>query len=528
MAVGSRPLEIHPDQHPPFPFHRLAVVVPVRVLPGDLPVVLDEGLHRVRQRKDRRRPLGLQPGAVPVVADCAEGGARVPAEVADLVRGLSAAHDHPAGAVDTGGDGRELRPTVSAHRGQDHSVMLSEERTGLIKIHAPQPAIMRQMPSLPRVLHLTSSFPRWAGDAVAPYLLELGRAQTDAGMAVSVLAPHAAGAARQEQIDGIHVSRFRYAPGRLELLTYRGGLMTSVRTPAGAAMLPGFLAAFALSARRAAQRWQPDLVHAHWWLPAGLVGAFMTRSGRHPPLVVTLHGSDVHLATRSSGLRRLAAITCGRAAAVTAVSDSLRSEAIAELGIPPDRITTLRMPVRAGTGPPAALPPYPPLRLIAAGRLAPEKGLDVLIDAVALLTAEGDDVWLEIVGAGPLDHALRARARPLDGRVRFRPPCAPVELGHLIAMAHAVVAPSRREGLGLVALEALANGRPVVASRVGGLVEAICDGDDGVLVAPDDPAALAAALRHLPTVPPLGRSLSRHRPEVVASAHLELYRKVLG
>ena len=83
--------------------------------------------------------------------------------------------------------------------------------------------------------------------------------------------------------------------------------------------------------------------------------------------------------------------------------------------------------------------------------------------------------------------------------------------------------PSLREGLGIVALEALAVGRPVIASGVGGLVETVADGDDGILVPPGDVHALAAALRQLPLAAPKARAVDLHRPAVVAAAHAAAY-----
>ena len=117
------------------------------------------------------------------------------------------------------------------------------------------------MPGL-RVLHLTSSFPRSTHDHVAPFLLDLARAQTAAGITVRVLAPHDAGFPRSDSLDGIAVRRFRYAPDCAETLGYRGGLQSRVRTPASL-FLPAFLTAFTAAAVRAVATWRPDIVHAH-------------------------------------------------------------------------------------------------------------------------------------------------------------------------------------------------------------------------------------------------------------------------
>jgi glycosyltransferase involved in cell wall biosynthesis len=152
------------------------------------------------------------------------------------------------------------------------------------------------------------------------------------------------------------------------------------------------------------------------------------------------------------------------------------------------------------------------------GRHVPEKGIDVVIDAVAGL----EGVELDVIGDGPQLAGNMARAAA-STTIRFHPPMAKAELLACIDDAHAVVVPSRREGLGLVALEAIARGRPVIASRVGGLTEVVTDGADGILVPAGDAAALADAIRCLPLPAPAGAALARHRPAAVVEAHLSLY-----
>jgi glycosyltransferase involved in cell wall biosynthesis len=138
--------------------------------------------------------------------------------------------------------------------------------------------------------------------------------------------------------------------------------------------------------------------------------------------------------------------------------------------------------------------------LLAVGRLEPEKGVDVLLDALpGLETPEGRPATLRLVGSGRCEAELRAQAERLriaprvrfDGHVPFGP-----ELFARYASARLVVIPSRTEGVPKAAYEAMAFGRPVLATRVGGLPAALADGR-GVLVAPDDPAALREAAARL-------------------------------
>jgi glycosyltransferase involved in cell wall biosynthesis len=116
----------------------------------------------------------------------------------------------------------------------------------------------------------------------------------------------------------------------------------------------------------------------------------------------------------------------------------------------------------------------------------------------------------------------------LGERVRLIPALPHAELMKRLDDVHALVAPSRREGLGLVALEAFARGRPVVASRVGGLAESVQDGVDGFLVPPEDPQALAGALARLPIGAPSGAALLKHSPAEIGRTHMEAYASLVS
>jgi colanic acid/amylovoran biosynthesis glycosyltransferase len=191
----------------------------------------------------------------------------------------------------------------------------------------------------------------------------------------------------------------------------------------------------------------------------------------------------------------------------------------------------LRMPLATGVipgvGGPAPFPPRPPLRMLCAGRLMPEKGFDLAIAAANLLADRGVEVSLDIMGDGPLRGSLEAAAAAARAPVRVLPG-GRSELWEAIDAAHVVLAPSRREGLGLVALEALARGRPVIATRVGGLVEVVECPDDGALVAPEDAGALAKAVEELAIAHPRARAAAAHSPEAVIEAHLRAYQRAAG
>ena len=376
-----------------------------------------------------------------------------------------------------------------------------------------------------RVLHVTSTFPRADGDATGPYLSLLGRALAAAGVEVRVVAPHAPGLALDGTVDGVAVRRFRYGPSRTEVLAYRGGLLAAARSPAGAAMVMPYLGAMAAVTRREVRAWRPDLVHAHWWFPGA--AAALVRGG--VPLVVTLHGSDVELAARRLA-RPAARFVLRRAAAVVAVSTALAAAAEEVCGVP---VRVAEMPVDVDVS-------APEVRngALAVGRLAAEKGFDVLIEACALA---GQAV--EVIGDGLQRDALVRRAAGLGVEASFPGAMSPAEVHRRMASARVVVVPSRREGLGLVAVEAMLCGTPVIASHTGGLPEALGDPSaampatgratvvpGGLLVRPDDVAGLAWALAQPLAAPGAAAvaAATRHRPDLVAARHVHLYREAVG
>ena len=195
----------------------------------------------------------------------------------------------------------------------------------------------------------------------------------------------------------------------------------------------------------------------------------------------------------------------GAVDAVVAISEGVRA-ALLRGGVRPERVCVVPSAVDLGR---IAAPPDARERVRGAwgaarddvvvlvpGALETRKGHAVLLDAAALLAAGGERrLRYVFCGDGAAREALVRAAAPLGDAVRFEG--FRDDIGACLAAADIVVLPSRKEGLGVAALEGAAAARPVVASRVGGLVEAISDGETGILVPPGDAPALAAAIRRL-------------------------------
>jgi glycosyltransferase involved in cell wall biosynthesis len=247
-------------------------------------------------------------------------------------------------------------------------------------------------------------------------------------------------------------------------LAYGHGIEGNVRAqPWRALFVPAFLAAYARAARQAARG--GDLVHAHW-LPSGYAAA-----ATGVPFVLQAWGTDVELARRLPWLfqpvvRRARLVICPSRAV---------ADAVVALGARETRVIPSGVEIPADVGPPDA-PPH----VLYVGRLSEEKGIRELAEATEGLSRV-------VVGDGPLRSLV-------PDAVGFIPPGL---LGPYYERASVVVCPSRREGYGVVAREAMAHGRPVIASVVGGLVDAVKDDVTGLLVPPGDDVALRAAIEEL-------------------------------
>jgi glycosyltransferase involved in cell wall biosynthesis len=251
-----------------------------------------------------------------------------------------------------------------------------------------------------------------------------------------------------------------------------------------------------------AARLRPGVLLANWLYPDAWAGV---AAGRRLglPVVVQALGSDVTFLPSDPVRRRMIRQLLAGAAHITAVSEPLR-QGLLELGAEASKTWVLPNGVDSRRFRPR--PAGPALRelglepdrrwLVYVGNLVPEKDPAAALEALALLPP---GVGLVMVGEGPLRPELEARARRPDlaGRVRLAGAVAHERVPEYFAAAEALVLPSLREGEPNAVLEALASGRPVAASRVGGVPALVSPGRQGFLAPPSDPQGLARALERV-------------------------------
>jgi glycosyltransferase involved in cell wall biosynthesis len=251
---------------------------------------------------------------------------------------------------------------------------------------------------------------------------------------------------------------------------------------------PARIPGAALALERARRRFRPTLIHVHNPTMAVLAG-LVTARGRRLPALVSVHGvpgEDYAAAARLLRLAGLPVVACGPGIAGPLEAAGLHVRETIVNGVPPPPPPADRAVVCGEWG----LPPETPL-VLSVGRLVPVKNPALAIEAVAAVP----EAALVFVGEGPLLGELQEQARSAGVEDRVISAGLREDARALIGAADVVLLTSRGEGLPLVALEALAAGVPLVATDVQGVRELLTDGEDALLVPPENPEAVAAALR---------------------------------
>jgi phosphatidylinositol alpha-1,6-mannosyltransferase len=362
-----------------------------------------------------------------------------------------------------------------------------------------------------RILCVTSNFPRWEGDSTTPFVLHLVQDLVALGWEVDVLAPHAPSTARQEVLGGVNVFRFRYLwPVSWETVCYQGGaLINLANNRMNYLKLPALVFFEWLAIMWHLWRGNYDLLHSHWILPQGFTGVLAAKLFGIPH-VITVHGGDAFALQGKvlSGFKRFSlsgadAVTVNSSATkkqVLSIAPGISEPRLIPMGISTtepnrQRAAELRSKYRERNGP----------LLVFVGRLVYGKGVDDLLQAVAIIKKNLPDVKVLIVGEGQIRGDLEKLAIRLEiaDSVIFTGWVEPFEVPSYLAAADMFVGPSKRspdgavEAQGLTFLEAMAAGTVVIATASGGIQDSVTHQESGILVPEDSPGAIAESVLQL-------------------------------
>lgn len=380
--------------------------------------------------------------------------------------------------------------------------------------------------SMPLILFNTHVYPRYADDHVAPFMHDFAKLCSTFAKVV-VHCPHAPGLPLQEIIDGVEIRRFRYAREHKQTLAYQGDMHKQVKKSIFKAMLfYTFLRKWKKATKKLIQELQPDIVHAHWLIPGGYITSkAMTKQTN---LYLSMHGTDVFLINKMKLAKRLARKAVQSATSMHFVSKALQSIITQQYGDSNRQELVLPMVFGLDNFRQSAKEPNDTKRILFVGRLMEVKGIDILIEAFHQLISDVqfEDWKLDIVGDGPELDSLMALSnqKGIGHLVEFHGSKQRHEIkdfynqAELFVLASKTTSMGEKEGLGLVILEAMMSGIPVIGTDCGGIKETIQHQKTGVIVPENDAIALHDAMVELLKNP-------QKRKELIQNARSEIDQK---
>ena len=332
-------------------------------------------------------------------------------------------------------------------------------------------------------------------------------------------------------MQGVYVERFRYLyPERFQSVCYQGGALINLRKKkTNYIKLPALVGAEWTAVVRRLLTGQYDLLHSHWLLPQGFVGCLAARL-TGTPHVVTIHGGDVFglrqkavLPFKRFSLRQADAVTVNSTVTeneVRKLSGRCRKILRIPMGVDikkvprnHEKVLEIRRKYRHGQGP----------LLVFVGRLVEEKGVGDLIQAIHLLTDNCPDIRALILGEGQdrISFEKLTQELGLKDRIHFIGWVDQEAVPYYLAAGDMFVGPSRTaqdgwiEAQGLTFLEAMSAGIPVIATRVGGIVDSVIHEQTGLLVDERSPRQIAEAVMRLQNNEDLIKKLVKNGKERV-------------
>ena len=398
---------------------------------------------------------------------------------------------------------------------------------------------MAEQSGVQKVLVIGSVYPRFHEDAEVPWLRTSIAHLKKAGLDIQVLAPAYKGL-KSHEIDGVKVNRFRYAPASWEFLTHEEGAPSKMANKPWLQLLaiPYIISGF-FKCIKICRKFKPDAIHAHWPFPHAYIALGAAKLFKIP-LVLNFHGAELLLIRKKKWVKPLLKFAISQAQAVFANSSFTASKIKALRNVDVEWSpygTTLE--TGTGNAEPHAI--NGKFKILFVGRHIERKGIRYLIEAAKYLPR--DQFEIRIVGVGDLTEQLKMQAdalchpelyetknfssqvelcplgssetepKDLPAEIIFTGKLSPEALASEYKTANVFTLPAivdskgDTEGLGVVLIEAMELGLPIVASNVGGIPDVVIDGETGILVPEKDPEALASAYKRLAAEPELVKHL---------------------
>lgn len=391
------------------------------------------------------------------------------------------------------------------------------------------------------ILITTSTFPTWRKDNDRRFIYDFAKnlSEFDGKIKVTVLAPHILGSKRKETKKRIKIYRFVYFLKKWQNLCYNNGILANLKTnKLNYLLIPFFLIGEILAIKKICRVEKIDIIHANWLIPQGLAAVIYKKIfNKKAKIICTVHGSDIN---SFNGLfsRKIKKIILKNIDYIIAVSFDLKNQ----INLP-DKTTVISPGLNLKKFKPA--PPSPQLKqqlnitnkcLLFVGRLVPSKGVEYLIKALVPVSKVYPDLKLLIIGDGPEAARLKKLTLKLNlkNNIKFLGSQNNQDLPTYYNLADIFIGPSLQEGFGIVFLEALACGTPIIASEVGGIKDIIKANQNGLLIKPADWKELAQKIIELLADKGKSTKLSQTGQKFVQQfswennlkKHLQIYQKI--
>ena len=360
---------------------------------------------------------------------------------------------------------------------------------------------------------ITHGYPRFPSDTTAPFIESIAETLQKHGAYVTVLTPDTPKFTRAATDHTVNLQTYRYFfPRRLQQLGYSNTLINDCALKKYVYLLAPFMVLSGIfHLFRLHRKHRFDIIHAHWLLPNGFIGAVVSKICK-VPLVITLHGSDIFVSKLNPIFKAVAKWTLKHTATVTSVTPAFLPE-LAALGVPEDKRCLIPNGVDPEMFPPVSHKQLAALQknlsisegqlvLFALGRIVLKKGFDILIRAFSNIRKKIPQVTLIIGGDGSDLARLKAlaEAQGVSDVIRFPGTINRLEVPIYFYLCDLFVLPAvvdpkgNMDGCPIVILEAMACGKPVVSSTISGIPLVVQNGITGLLVEEKNPDALAASI----------------------------------
>ncbi len=328
-----------------------------------------------------------------------------------------------------------------------------------------------------KILEITHSFVRNPQDHISHFLLTFFEGLENYDIRIKVITPHNRGLKRIENYGSIEIERFRYAYDNNEILAYKGNMHEIVLSnPFNIILLFNFIKYCIRSVQKNISNF--DLIHLHWWIPFGIPISFITNRYKKP-LIITLHGTDVRLIKKYKILHYPIRWLSKRVKAFFVVSNYIKN-VIEEIGVSNDKIYVLPMPVENELF-------FPKKHLnknkvvLTVARFTKQKRIEDIIEIANNI--KNDKIIFHIVGDGPEKEKIEDLIDKYQlQNVVIIPPMDRKQIAKKIGKSDIFILLSKDEGFGMVVIESMLSGVPVILSNSGGFKDIVNNNINGILV----------------------------------------------